>query len=1034
MRYINYIFISCCLLVACNLHEKKQMEHDELLDYVDPFIGTGGHGHTFPGAAVPFGMVQLSPDTYLKGWDWCSGYHYTDSSIIGFSHTHLSGTGRSDLMDVLLMPVTGEVNVVPGTRENPDGGYRSRFSHQEEWASPGYYKVKLQDYDVMAELTVTPRCGFHRYTFPETKNAHILLDLFHHYSTDSVKETSLRLLGNQTLGGMRRSKGWGEPGEKYWSEQQLFFVARFSKPFKSCNLFVDDQIVAESEMQVDGKNLKALLNYETGEGEIILVKVGISAVSMENALQNLDTEIQAWDFDETVAQARSLWNQKLSKIQVDASHEEKTKIYTALYHSLLAPFLYSDVNNEYLGFDKQRHQTDGSKNYTVMSLWDTFRAANPLFTLFAPEVVNDIVNSMLRQYDEYGLLPVWPLWSSETNCMIGYHAVSVIVDAYFKGFCGFDIEKAYQAMKTSAMQDDFGVNYLKEYGYIPYDKYNKSVATALEYCYDDWCIARLAKELGKTEDYNYFMKRAASYKTYFDKEYGLMNGFSSTGKFRRPFDPFYSSYGECDWVEGNSWQYSFFVPHDVQGLINLYGSNRQFVSALDTLFSIHSHVSGEDVPLDISGLIGQYVHGNEPSHQVAYLYNYAGFAWKSQEKLQEIMTTLYTTAPDGLCGNEDCGQMSAWYVFSALGFYPVNPAEGLYVFGKPMVNRAILRISDKPFEVVATNLSPKNIYVQSVRLNGKAYRKLYISHQDILNGGTLEFIMGPKPAESFSSSAGGIPPSMTKCDSRGVYTFSVGNNTFSIAAQTGGRILSYTCNGKELLLPSSMHDVNYGATCWPSPQCNWGWPPYAVLDTDPYQASFENDVLTLTSQADPASGYLFQKKFSVSPADSSVNIKYSIYNISKEEKQVAAWDVCRTNGGISFFPVGEPAVLPPSTLKGISVDDGILWYSFDKKSILEPQKLFSTASKGWLAHYTDGLLFIKKFPDISISELAPKQGEVEIFVQEKGLYIELENHGPYTTLKPGECLIYNEKWYLKEVGRSLSPEQLLSFVEKTVQL
>ena len=1032
MKYYYSIFILFTLLIACSSGKVTNIENSEFLSYVDPFIGTDGHGHTFPGAAVPFGMVQLSPDTHLEGWDWCSGYHYTDSSIIGFSHTHLSGTGRSDLMDVLLMPTVGAVNVVPGTRENPDTGYRSRFSHQKESASPGYYKVKLLDYDIMVELTVSPRCGFHKYTYPATDDAHILLDLFHHYSTDSVKETSLQIVDDQTLAGKRLSKGWGEPGEKYWSNQQLFFVARFSKPFKSCNLVIDDQVVSGGLKQAVGKNLKALINYDTEKGEVIFVKVGLSAVSIENALRNLDTEIPSWDFDGVHKRACDSWEKELSKIAVKADRAEMKKFYTALYHSLLAPYLFSDVNNDYWGFDKKVHKTDGSNNYTVMSLWDTFRSANPLFTLIAPNTVNDIINSMLRQYDEYGLLPVWPLWASETNCMIGYHAIPVIVDAYFKGIRGYDVEKAYQAMVTSAMQNDFGVKYLKEYGYIPYDKYNKSVATALEYCYDDWCIAQLAKELGKTDDFAYFMKRAASYSVYFDKEYKLMNGVSSIGKPRRPFDPFYSSYGECDWVEGNSWQYSFFVPHDVQGLINLFGSDNEFINALDSLFSLHSNVSGEDVPLDISGFIGQYVHGNEPSHQVAYLYNYAGVPWKSQEKLHEIMTTLYTTLPDGLCGNEDCGQMSAWYVFSALGFYPVNPAEELYVFGKPMIDQATLNVGNKPFEVQVKNLTSENIYIQSVSLNGMDYNKLYLRHQDIMAGGTLVFVMGPRPSSTFGISMGSVPPSMTKYNNEGVHTLSVGNNTFSVSSSEGGRILSYTYNGREILSPASVHQLNYGSTLWPSPQRDWGWPPYPVLDTESYVVRMDQDTLVLDSKPDTVSGFRFQKKFSIDMRDSSVRIAYSIFNISREEKKVAAWDVCRTKGGVSFFPIDKNTDLPASSLKGVFVNDDLLWYHFNKDSVPEPQKLFSTAKEGWLAHLIDNLLFIKKYPDISITELSPGQGEIEIFAQKEGTYIELENHGPYTVLQPGEQLTYNEKWFLRQVDTTLAPLRLVETVRMII--
>lgn len=744
MRQCIFLLSIGIFLLSCS--DKKNESESNYSRYVNTFIGTDGHGHTFPGAASPFGMVQLSPDTGLEGWDWCSGYHYTDSSIIGFSHTHLSGTGRSDLLDVMLMPTVGEIKLAPGTKEDPDAGYRSRFSHDEEWASPGYYKVNLKDYDVTAELTVSPRCGFHKYTFPATDEAHVILDLTHHFSTDSVKHLAVNIVDNQTLTGERQTKGWGEPGELYWSNQQIYFAMQFSKPFESVKVMSDDKEIEGKS--ATGKNVKAVVDYKTSENEVLYVKVGISAVSVENALLNLNTEIPNWDFDKVLAGTQDQWEKELSKIKTEASDKEKTIFYTALYHSLLVPYLYNDVNKEYRGFDGKTHIAEGFDNYTVLSLWDTFRAENPLLTLIAPDKVNDLIQSMLAQYDQYGLLPVWPLWSSETNCMIGYHSVPVIVDAYFKGIRGFDAEKAYQAMKASAMQDNFGVKQLKEYGYIPFDKYNKSVSTALEYCFDDWCIAQMAKDLGKNDDYEYFMKRAGSYKTYFDKEYNLMNGFSSEGKFRRPFDPFYSSYGECDWVEGNSWQYSFFAPHDVEGMIELFGSADKFEEGLDKLFSVQSNLSGSDVPIDITGLIGQYAHGNEPSHHVAYLYNYVNKPYKSQEKLHQIMSELYTDQPDGLCGNEDCGQMSAWYVLSAMGFYPVNPASGIYQLGKPMVKEAEFKVGNAPFKIKAYNLTDKNKYVQSVKLNGKEYDKNYISHQDIAAGGILEFVMGEAPVKN----------------------------------------------------------------------------------------------------------------------------------------------------------------------------------------------------------------------------------------------------------------------------------------------
>ena len=491
----NYIFslFVAIFITGCKSSPNTDLANLNILNYINPFIGTSGHGHTFPGAAYPFGMVQLSPDTGLEGWDWCSGYHYSDSSIIGFSHTHLSGTGRSDLMDIMLMPTTGDIKLQAGTKEDPDSGYRSRFSHKEEWASPGYYKVNLKDYNIIAELTTSPRCGFHKYTFPQNKESHIIIDLSHHYDKDSVIFTSLNLVDSCTITGQRNTKGWGEPGEKYWSNQQIFYAIRISKPFDSAKLALDDQFTKNKIAQ--GKNVKAVLNFETNQNETIFVKVGISAVSIDNALQNLTEEIPEWNFDTILNKNQSAWKEKLGKIIIDAPEKTKTIFYTALYHSFLAPYLYNDINGEYLGFDKKVYKALNFNNYTVLSLWDTFRAENPLLTLLTPEITSNLIQSMLMQYEQYGLLPVWPLWSSETNCMIGYHSVPVIVDAYFKGIRNFDVEKAYQAMRASAMQDDFGIKELKQYKYIPYDKYNKSVSTALEYCFDDWCIAQMAKEL-----------------------------------------------------------------------------------------------------------------------------------------------------------------------------------------------------------------------------------------------------------------------------------------------------------------------------------------------------------------------------------------------------------------------------------------------------------------------------------------------------------------------------------------------------------
>lgn len=748
MKYIWIMAAALPLMAACSRTSGDTMTP---ADYVDPMIGTGAHGHTFPGAARPFGMVQLSPDTGLEGWDHCSGYHYGDSSIIGFSHTHLSGTGRSDLMDVMLMPYGGR-----DLRLNRDE-YRSAFSHADEKALPGYYSVLLADNAVKAELTVAPRTGFHRYSYLDDSPRNIVLDLAHSFATDSVISTSLRVDGDSLLTGSRHSLGWGEPGERFWSDQTIYYAIRFSRPFDSATLAVGGEITdsAQAAAGVSGPDVKFVATFAPESGDSVLVKVGISSVSAENALENLDTEIPHWNFDAVAASARDDWNRELGKIDAEADDDTKRVFYTALYHAMLSPCIYNDVNGQYRGCDGAIHSADGFDNYTVFSLWDTFRAANPLYTITNPDRCSDMVNSMLAHYDEYGLLPVWSLWSSETNCMIGFHAIPVITDAYFKGISGFDPERAYRAMRKSAMQDDFGVDLLKRYGYIPNDLYNRSVATALEYCYDDWCMARMAAALGHEDDARYFEARSQTYRRYFDAEVGLMNGVDSRGQFRRPFDPAFASYGECDWIEGNSMQFSFFVPHDVRGLIELMGGDASFDAAVDRLFTEEADM-GDDAPIDISGIIGSYAHGNEPSHHVAYLYDYTGNYPMTQRRVATICDTLYSSAPDGLCGNDDCGQMSAWYVFSAMGFYPVNPAEGVYALGVPALKSATIKAGEKAFTMRAPGLDEVNRYVVGVRLDGRPVDRLYISHDDILRGADLEFEMGPEPAP-LSSAA--FPPS-----------------------------------------------------------------------------------------------------------------------------------------------------------------------------------------------------------------------------------------------------------------------------------
>jgi len=735
------------LLFGCNRSETTKTT---LTSYVNPMIGTSAHGHTFPGATVPFGMVQLSPDTYNEGWDWCSGYHYSDNSIMGFSHTHLSGTGRGELLDVLMMPTTGAIQFDPGTRENPDSGYRSRFSHQNEIAKAGYYSVILDDYQIKAELTATKRAGFHRYSFGKDETANLIIDMVHCFKTDSILNGQIKIVNDSLIVGSHRSKGWGEGDEKYWVEHEVFFAARLSQPIRNASFSVDGNII-ENTKEVHGKAVKTNLIFDISKNKQLLIKVGISGVDVEGAINNVDMEIADWNFDKVAKAADGDWNEILKTFQVsDQNQANKETFYTAVYHSCIAPFTASDADNRTMGFDRKIHTAKGFTMSTGLSLWDTFRAANPLYTIISPLKVTDIINSMLAQYDQYGLLPIWPLCNSETNCMIGYHSIPVIVDAYLKGIGGFDAEKAFEAMKKSAMQDDFDVQYLKKYNYIPRDLEQwHSVAKTLEYAYDDWCIAQMALKMGKTEDFEYFSKRAKAYENLFDTSIGFMRGKDSKGQFNPDFDPYNAVNATSDFIEGNSWHYTWFVPQDIQALINGMGGKAGFVSRLDTLFSVSSKLD-KDTPMDVSGLIGQYAHGNEPSHHVAYLFNYGDAPWKTQERIYQIMSTLYSNKPDGLCGNEDMGQMSAWYVFSALGFYPVNPADGKYVFGTPQFSEIAVNLPNmKSFVVKAQNLTDQNIYIKKVVLNGKEYDKGYITHQQLLEGGILEFQMSDQPGMVF---------------------------------------------------------------------------------------------------------------------------------------------------------------------------------------------------------------------------------------------------------------------------------------------
>ncbi len=703
--------------------------------YVNPFIGTGGHGHTYPGATLPHGMVQLSPDNRTEGWDWCSGYNYSDSTIMGFSHTHLSGTGIGDYGDILFMPTNGKIMTVPGSRTDPDSGYSSRFSHKSEVAKPGYYSVYLKDYNIKAELTATERAGFQRYTFPKTSKANIIIDL-NHGIQDKTTGSEIKIINNKIIEGYRRSTGWAK-------DECVYFYAEFSKPFKYFGIAKNDTL-HDNVSFAKGSDLQAYVRYSTSKNEKILIKVGISFVSIAGAEKNVKAEIPGWNFDKIKKYASEKWNKALSVISVESkSNRNKTIFYTALYHSLLTPNVFSDVDGRYMGMDRKIHNAIGYKMYTVFSLWDTFRAEQPLFTIIEKKQDLDMVKSLIEKYKESGLLPVWELASNETGTMIGYHSIPVITDAYFKGIRNFNVEEAYQAMKKSAMQNDNGLKYYKEMGYIPADLESESVSKTLEYAYDDWCIAKMAKALGKKKDYKYFIDRAKFYENVFDPSTLLMRA-KKNGKWVEPFDP-YSVSG--NYTEANAWQYSFFVPQDIDGLIKLMGGNAKFNMMLDSLFDTKPKLTGRE-QADITGMIGQYAQGNEPSHHMAYLYNYSGEPWKTQQRVHQIVTKLYTDKPDGLCGNDDCGQMSAWYVFSAMGFYPVCPGDNEYIIGTPLFDKVVINTGGKKkFIITANKLSADNYFIKSAQFNGKEYPYSYITNSDVENGGNLVLNMNSEPGE-----------------------------------------------------------------------------------------------------------------------------------------------------------------------------------------------------------------------------------------------------------------------------------------------
>lgn len=723
--------------------------------YVNPFIGTGGHGHTFPGAVVPHGMIQPSPDTRIDGWDACSGYHYADSTINGFSHTHLSGTGCCDYGDVLLMPTVGKQTYQPTGATNQQLAYASGFSHGSETAEPGYYSVFLDRYQVKAELSATKRAAIHRYTFPESKEAGFILDLDYSLQRQTNTEMEIEAISDTEIIGRKKTR--------YWAfDQYIHFYAKFSKPF--AYTMVTDSVALEE----GGKLLptcKILLHFDTKKGEEVFVKVGVSAVDTDGARRNVEAEIPEWDFDKVRTDARKTWNDYLSKIEVTTENkEDKTVFYTALYHTAISPNLMTDADGRYLGMDLKVHQGDTKDPmYTIFSLWDTFRALHPLMTVIDPELNNQFVKSLVKKHEEGGIYPMWDMASNYTGTMIGYHAVPVIVDAYMKGYRDFDVQTAYRGCLRAAEYDTTGIKcpdlvlphlmpqakyYKNKLGYVPCDKDNESVAKALEYAYDDWCISVFAEALNDQPNKEKYTRFAKGYEHYFDPSTRFMRGLDSQKKWRTPFNPRASTHRNDDYCEGTAWQWTWFVPHDVEGLVKLMGGEDAFVGKLDSLFTADSSLEGETTSSDISGLIGQYAHGNEPSHHVIHLYNYVNRPWRTQELVDSVYRSQYANTIDGLSGNEDCGQMSAWYVLNAMGFYQVCPGKPVYSIGRPAFDNVVVNLTNgKKFTVKVVNSSKKNKYIESMTLNGKPLVKPFFTHEDIVAGSTLEIRMTASPTQ-----------------------------------------------------------------------------------------------------------------------------------------------------------------------------------------------------------------------------------------------------------------------------------------------
>lgn len=720
MRTTKLLLLTAVAALAVGCSTTEERDYAAL---VNPKIGSGGHGHVFVGANVPFGMTQVGPTSISQEWDWCSGYHDSENSVIGFSHTHLSGTGCGDLFDITLMPVTGEVTYGRGRLGDYSTGFWSEADRTREVVEPGYYSVPLKRYNIVAEMTATERGGLHRYTFPASDQAAIILDLVHGGCWDRPEDLYAEAVGKNRVEGHRHTYGWA-------NFQKVYFVAEFSKPFDSFEPIGED-------------NFYYRLNFKTTEGEQIGVKVALSSTSIEGARKNFDAEVKDAEFDAVRKEAYKKWNDEIRKIRIEGATPEQEEIfYTAMYHMYIAPSLFSDVDGTYRGADQEIHQNPGHDTYTTFSLWDTYRAKLPLMTITHPERMDDVINTMINLCDEQGFLPIWHLWGWDNGCMVGSPGIIAVSDAVAKGIEGVDAERAWKAIHKSYMHDMRGGKYRKEYGYMPNDLQAESIAHDMEFAIADAAALEVAKMLDKSEDAAYLEKRSHSWLNYFDHTTGFVRGKSSTGQWREDFNPFNASRIANEYCEGNAWQYTWLVPHDLDLLVECFGSVEATIERLDGLFTADTKMEGEDVTPDISGLIGQYVHGNEPSHHIIYFYTMLGEPWKGADRLYEVMDTMYSTAVDGLSGNEDVGQMSAWYVMSTLGFYPVEPASGKYVLGVPMVARAEVDVEGGIFTVVREGYTAEARYVQSVELNGKPLERNYITHDEIIAGGELKFVMG----------------------------------------------------------------------------------------------------------------------------------------------------------------------------------------------------------------------------------------------------------------------------------------------------